>query len=313
ARASRGSPVPNDCAPLVPSDILYKGAFKLYGDTAAQYAGNRFWARSWAEAMLFTRPSANWARPCSGSLWHDHLQRGLNQDCEAGAFQDSAYFISESATIPSCSFSGSYANPCGDLRWAGLTANCATESWYNDTRRKFEFVKLNWKYNMRDYGENVRLQAQSASNDECMAYWDANPAGEESELCGCGVSACPPSEEFCEEVLFFGVPGEMDLCIGGHGSDIVTDPYGPCCDWIDYINSGSQCWGTPSERDCTYYDCCCGKDATGSTITAPYGNSKGPFVSQESYCFYESDFTLPAPDDLRPVTNVWSEVHSNDD
>src|SRR6185436_12652367 len=47
ARASRGSPVPNDCAPLVPSDILYKGAFKLYGDTAAQYAGNRFWARSW--------------------------------------------------------------------------------------------------------------------------------------------------------------------------------------------------------------------------------------------------------------------------
>lgn len=104
------------------------------------YFGDHLIRSKYAEVILLTQPSHNFARPCG------------SKDAET----------IDQTTITTCYGADSPCN-LGDLRWSDLTVPCATGAW-NDNFVKGDWCLLTWSFNYRDVGENTRLRTQATDD-----------------------------------------------------------------------------------------------------------------------------------------------------
>lgn len=144
-----------DLSPYPNAILNSPTAFRAYN---IPWFTGRMIARKYAEILTPTRPSINWNRPITGSPYYDE-ETHKDQDCSAGTITDIRYEETQSHWhVTSSLFNITAANPNGNPYWSLLNTGSNNDYWY-DEGRKYDYVKVHWTYDYRDYAEVDRVNA----------------------------------------------------------------------------------------------------------------------------------------------------------
>lgn len=171
--------IDSDCYFGEPQDHLAplttKGA--LIGVSMGGTAGGSVIARKYQQVLIGRYSSHNWLEPFSQSYYS--TLAGKNQDCSAGSNGDIIYGISSSYFVGTCeSGSGTFNNACGEL-WYPIT-NSYNQFW-DDTKRKYEFVMGDFKSSTRKVEEDNRVAGYGGAEcSECFMRNHAEPTSSQN-------------------------------------------------------------------------------------------------------------------------------------
>jgi len=142
-----------------------------YTDAGGPTWPGRMIVRKYAEVMLFTKPSYKWCRPYG---LYDLSQSfyGVDRDCTSdGSYNDIVYDISGGYYVATKTTGGTFNNPSGDSEWYGghPSGSCTDHDngYWNDEKRKYEYVTTKYEYNFPEYYLNRFRRDQFVACNSC--------------------------------------------------------------------------------------------------------------------------------------------------